>query len=151
MKLSIRTQILVPMVATIVVGFGIALLVGHQAIIGQNNVAMVVQEAVNAKMLSARVERQFKDATSVVDRVLSMTNYVSAADVKSAFDKSNGALTQSLDELRKVDLADSLTKRVEALRKAHDTWENDVKISLDFNSRRRFRLPRSWRVRSRRS
>ena len=130
MKLSIRMQILVPMVATIVVGFGIALLIGDQAIIGQNQVAMVVQEAVSAKMLSARVEREFRDATSVVDRVLSMTNFVSAADVKSAFDKSNGALTQSLDELRTINLADSLTKGVEALRKAHDAWEHDVKISL---------------------
>lgn len=35
MKLSIRMQILVPMVATIIVGFGSAFLIGYQAIVGQ--------------------------------------------------------------------------------------------------------------------
>jgi methyl-accepting chemotaxis protein len=118
------------MVATIVVGFGSALLVGYQAIIGQDRVATVVQEAVGAKMLSAHIERQFKDATAVVDRVLSMTNFVSAAEVKAEFDKNNDALAQSLDTLGHIDLADSLTKSVQSLRQAHDAWERDVKISL---------------------
>ncbi|MGO6906828.1 methyl-accepting chemotaxis protein, partial [Rhizobium ruizarguesonis] len=130
MKLSIRMQILVPMVATIIVGFGSAFLIGYQAIVGQTQVAAVVQEAVNAKMVSAHIERQFKDATSVVDRVLSMTNFVPAAEVKAGFDESNGALVQSLDELGRVDLAGSLTEGVQSLRQAHDVWEKDVRISL---------------------
>ncbi|MBX4926270.1 methyl-accepting chemotaxis protein [Rhizobium binae] len=130
MTLSIRMQILVPMVATIVVGFGSAFLVGYQAIIGQNEVAAVVQEAVNAKMVSAHIERQFRQATSVVDRVLSMTNFVSATEVKVKFDESNGALTQSLDELGRVDLSASLNAGVQSLRQVHDAWEKDVKVSL---------------------
>ncbi|MGO7423249.1 HAMP domain-containing protein, partial [Rhizobium ruizarguesonis] len=130
MKLSIRMQILVPMVATIIVGLGSAFLIGYQAIVGQTQVAAVVQEAVNAKMVSAHIERQFKDATSVVDRVLSMTNFVPAAEVKAGFDESNGALVQSLDELGRVDLAGSLTEGVQSLRQAHDVWEKDVRISL---------------------
>ncbi|MBX4949731.1 HAMP domain-containing protein [Rhizobium binae] len=130
MTLSIRMQILVPMVATIVVGFGSAFLVGYQAIIGQNEVAAVVQEAVNAKMVSAHIERQFRQATSVVDRVLSMTNFVSATEVKAEFDESNGALTQSLDELGRVDLSASLNAGVQSLRQVHDAWEKDVKVSL---------------------
>ncbi|MGO7580792.1 methyl-accepting chemotaxis protein, partial [Rhizobium ruizarguesonis] len=60
---------------------GSAFLIGYQAIVGQTQVAAVVQEAVNAKMVSAHIERQFKDATSVVDRVLSMTNFVPAAEI----------------------------------------------------------------------
>ncbi|WHO75728.1 methyl-accepting chemotaxis protein [Rhizobium sp. BT03] len=130
MKLSIRMQILIPMVATIIVGFGSAFLIGYQAITGQTRVAAVVQEAVNAKLASAQIEQQFRQATSVVDRVLSMTNFVSAAEVKTEFDKSNGALTQSLDELGGIDLATSLTEGVRSLRQAHDVWEKDVKVSL---------------------
>ncbi|EJC84109.1 methyl-accepting chemotaxis protein [Rhizobium leguminosarum bv. trifolii WSM2297] len=130
MTLSIRMQILVPMVATIVVGFGSAFLIGYQAVTGQTRVAAVVQEAVNAKLASAHIEQQFRQATSVVDRVLSMTNFVSAAEVKTEFDESNGALTQSLDELGGIDLATSLTEGVRSLRQAHDVWEKDVKVSL---------------------
>ncbi|MBB3649555.1 methyl-accepting chemotaxis protein [Rhizobium sp. BK619] len=130
MTLSIRMQILVPMVATIVVGFGSAFLIGYQSVTGQTRVAAVVQEAVNAKLASAHIEQQFRQATSVVDRVLSMTNFVSAAEVKTEFDESNGALTQSLDELGGIDLATSLTEGVRSLRQAHDVWEKDVKVSL---------------------
>ncbi|ARM92028.1 methyl-accepting chemotaxis protein (plasmid) [Rhizobium sp. CIAT894] len=130
MTLSIRMQILVPMVATIVVGFGSAFLIGYQAVTGQTRVAAVVQEAVNAKLASAHIEQQFRQATSVVDRVLSMTNFVSAAEVKTEFDQSNGALTQSLDELGGIDLATSLTEGVRSLRQAHDVWEKDVRVSL---------------------
>ncbi|KPH06470.1 methyl-accepting chemotaxis protein (plasmid) [Rhizobium acidisoli] len=130
MTLSIRMQILVPMVATIVVGFGSAFLIGYQSVTGQTRVAAVVQEAVNAKLASAHIEQQFRQATSVVDRVLSMTNFVSAAEVKTEFDESNGALTQSLDELGGIDLAASLTEGVRSLRQAHGVWEKDVKVSL---------------------
>ncbi|MBB2676484.1 UNVERIFIED_ORG: methyl-accepting chemotaxis protein [Rhizobium esperanzae] len=130
MRLSIRMQILFPMVATIVVGFGSALLIGNQAITGQARVAAVVQEAVNAKLASAHIEQQFRQATSVVDRVLSMTNFVPAAEVKAAFEERNGALSQSLDELGRVDLAMSLTEGVRSLREAHGAWEADVKVSL---------------------
>ena len=115
MKLSIRMQILVPMVATIVVGFGSAFLIGYQSVTGQTRVAAVVEEAVNAKLASAHIEQQFRQATSVVDRVLSMTNFVSAAEVKTEFDESNGALTLSLDELGGIDLAASLTEAERSL------------------------------------
>ncbi|OWV81298.1 chemotaxis protein [Rhizobium sp. N122] len=130
MKLSIRMQILVPMVATIVVGFGSAFLIGYQAITGQTRVAAVVQEAVNAKLASAHIEQQFRQATSVVDRVLSMTNFVPATEVKAEFDATDGALSQSLDELGRVDLAASLTEGVRSLGEAHEVWEKDVRISL---------------------
>ncbi|RFB88872.1 chemotaxis protein [Rhizobium leguminosarum bv. trifolii] len=130
MKLSIRMQILVPMVATIVVGFGSAFLIGYQAITGQTRVAAVVQEAVNAKLASAHIEQQFRQATSVVDRVLSMTNFVPATEVKAEFGATDGALSQSLDELGRVDLAASLTEGVRSLGQAHEVWEKDVRISL---------------------
>lgn len=130
MKLSIRMQILAPMVVTIVVGFGSAFLIGYQAILGQTQVAAVVQQAVNAKIASAHIEQQFKEATSVVDRVLSMTNFVPAAEIKAGFEESNGALVQSLDKLGSIDLAGSLTEGVRSLRQAHDAWEKDVRISL---------------------
>ncbi|EJT02512.1 methyl-accepting chemotaxis protein [Rhizobium sp. CCGE 510] len=130
MKLSIRMQILVPMVVTIVVGFGSAFLIGDQAVTGQTRVAAVVQEAVNAKLASAHIEQQFRQATSVVERVLSMTNFVPATEVKAQFDATDGALAQSLDELGRIDLATSLTEGVRSLRQAHEVWEKDVRISL---------------------
>ena len=68
--LSIRFQILIPLVVTIVAGFGTAALVGYQAMTGQSKVEQVVQQAFEAKMLARRTDQQFKDMTALVDRVV---------------------------------------------------------------------------------
>ena len=130
MKPSIRFQILIPLVVTIIVGFGSASLVGYQALIGQGAVETVVQQAVGAKMLSARTEKEFKDATLVVDRVLDMTNFVAADEVKQQFGQTNGALEKTLKELSGNGLSASLTDGVQKLIDKHAVWKNDVQISL---------------------
>jgi methyl-accepting chemotaxis protein len=130
MKLSIRFQILIPLVVTIIVGFGSASLVGYQAMIGQDEVEAVVQEAIGAKMLSARTEQQFKDAMSVADRVLAMTDFVPAGEVKRQFEQANNALEETLKELSGNKLSASLTDSVVALVDKHAIWARDVQISL---------------------
>ena len=127
---SIRFQILIPLVVTIIVGFGSAALVGYQAMLGQGRVEGVVQQAVSAKMLAARTEQEFKSATEVVDRVLAMTNFVSAAEVKNAFEATNGALEKTLSELSQNRLSASLTQGVQALIEKHAEWKKDVRVSL---------------------
>lgn len=130
MKLSIRFQILIPLVVTIIVGFGSASLVGYQAMIGQDEVEAVVHEAIGAKMLSARTEQQFKDAMSVADRVLAMTDFVPADEVKQQFEQANNALEETLKELSGNKLSASLTDSVVALVDKHAIWAKDVQISL---------------------
>jgi len=151
MKLSIRMQILAPMVVTIIVGFGSAFLIGYQAILGQTQVAAVVQQAVNAKIASAHIEQQFKEATSVVDRVLSMTNFVPAAEIKAGFEESNGALVQSLDKLGSVDLAGSLTEASGRSARPMMPGKRTSGSVSGCSKRTKSRRLRSWRARSRRS
>jgi methyl-accepting chemotaxis protein len=134
MKSSIRFQILIPLVVTIIVGFGSASLVGYQAMVGQSEVEAVVQQAVKAKMHSARTEKEFKAATDVVDRVLAMTNFVSADEVKQQFEQTNGALEHTLKELSESQLSASLTESVHALVEKHEAWKKDVRISLGLDS-----------------
>jgi methyl-accepting chemotaxis protein len=130
MKLSIRFQILIPLVITIIVGFGSASLVGYQAMVGQDEVEAVVQEAIGAKMLSARTQQQFKDAIAVVDHVLAMTNFVPADEVKQQFERANNALEETLKELSGNKLSALLTDSAAALVDKHAIWAKDVEISL---------------------
>jgi methyl-accepting chemotaxis protein len=134
MKLSIRFQILIPLVATVVVGFGSASLVGYQAMIGQSEVEAVVQQAMEARMQSARTEKEFKDATAVVDRVLAMTNFISAEDVKQQFEATNGPLEQTLKELSESKLSALLTESVKSLIEKHAAWKKDVRVSLGLDA-----------------
>jgi methyl-accepting chemotaxis protein len=130
MKPSIRFQILIPLVVTIIVGFGSAALIGYQAMVGQAEVEGVVRQAVSAKMLAARTEQEFKSATDVVNRVLAMTNFVSGEEVKRQFDATNGALEKTLSELSQSQLSASLTEGVQALTEKHADWKKDVRVSL---------------------
>jgi methyl-accepting chemotaxis protein len=81
-------------------------------------------------MLAARTEQEFKSATEVVDRVLAMTNFVSAAEVKNQFDATNGSLEKTLSELSRTQLSASLTEGVQALVEKHADWKKDVRVSL---------------------
>src|SRR5436190_4182269 len=119
MNLSIRFQILIPLVVTIVAGFGTAALVGYQAMTGQSKVEQVVQQAFEAKMLARRTDQQFKDITALVDRVVAMTNFISQDEIKSQFDKTDTALDKTLKTFSANTLSPALSDAVRPLIAQH--------------------------------
>ncbi len=130
MKLSIRLQILLPLIVTIVAGFGTAGLIGTQAISGQAAVETVVQKALLAKMLAARTTQQFEATRLVVDRVLEMTNFIPAETVAKDLQANNGALEATLKEFSTNSLSDELAQQVAALSELHRSWLSDVEMVL---------------------
>jgi methyl-accepting chemotaxis protein len=130
MSLSIRFQILIPLVVTIVAGFGTAALVGYQAVTGQSKVEQVVQQAFEAKMLARRTDQQFMDVTALVDRVTAMTNFISQDEIKSQFDKSDAALETTLKAFSANTLSPTLTDAVRSLLTQHAEWQTDSRILL---------------------
>src|SRR5688500_1695659 len=98
MALSVRFQILLPLILSILAGLGAAALVGSQAIDGQAHVERVVQDAIAAKTLAARTGAQFENVSGVVANLLAMTTFVSVEEVKKRFDTTNGALEATLAE-----------------------------------------------------
>lgn len=129
MRLSIRLQILLPLIATVIVGFGSAALIGYQSLSGQSEIEDVVQGAFNAKMLAARIDSEFKATTAVTSRVLAMTNFVPAEQVKAAFASADGALENTLTQLSQSGMTE-LAESVDTLRAGYAAWGNDARILL---------------------
>uniref|UniRef100_UPI0031019BC6 hypothetical protein n=1 Tax=Neorhizobium sp. EC2-8 TaxID=3129230 RepID=UPI0031019BC6 len=130
MALSVRFQILLPLILSILAGLGAAALVGSQAIDGQAHIERVVQDAIAAKTLAARTGAQFENVSAVVTNLLGMTTFVSADEVNKRFGKTNGALETTLAEFSGNSLSPAVSADVKKLGDLHAVWRSDVRILL---------------------
>ena len=130
MSISVRFQILIPLILTIVGGLGTAALVGSQALDGQAGVEHVVHNAIGAKTLAAKTGQEFDAVSAVVEQVLAMNTFISAAEVKKQFDQTNGALETTLGEFGENALSPDVTEEVKKLRALHASWRSDVRVVL---------------------
>lgn len=130
MALSVRFQILLPLILSILAGLGAAALVGSQAIDGQAHVERVVQDAISAKTLAARTGAQFENVSVVVANLLAMTTFVSADEVNKRFDTTNGALEATLAEFSRNSLSPAVSADVMKLTDLHAAWRRNVRIML---------------------
>ena len=132
--MSIRFQFLLPMFLAIIGGLGLAAHVGWQSIEGQTNVEKVVQSAMEARGLSSEITGQFQDASAVVDRVLAMTNFISAVTVKKEFDAADAAARTTLAKFSATTLSPEVTGAATELSGRYETWRTDARIVLGLDS-----------------
>ncbi|MCF3642664.1 methyl-accepting chemotaxis protein [Rhizobium sp. TRM95111] len=130
MQLSIRYKILLPLLATVVIGFGSAGLIGAQAVSGQADVQSVVENAFAAKSLAAEADREMKAAAAVVVRVTDMTNFISAADVAKEFNGKSDAVDETIRKFSGVTLSSAVSDKVTEVTLAHKAWEADARLLL---------------------
>nr|WP_117190017.1 methyl-accepting chemotaxis protein [Rhizobium terrae] len=130
MALSVRLQILLPLILSILAGLGAASLVGSQAIEGQAHVERVVQDAIAAKTLAAKTGAQFENVSAVVANLLAMTTFVSVDEVNKRFDRANGALETTLAEFGRNPLSPAVSVDVKNLSDLHAVWRSNVRIML---------------------
>ncbi len=130
MALSVRFQILLPLVLSILAGLGAAALVGSQAIDGQAHVEKVVQDAIAAKTLAARTGAQFETVSGVVANLLAMTTFVSVDEVHKRFDTTNSALEATLAEFARNSLSPAVSADAKKLGDLHAAWRGNVGVML---------------------
>lgn len=132
--MSIRLQILLPMLLAIIGGIGLAGHVGWQSLNGQAEVERVVREAMDAQALSAQIGDEFRDTVSVVDKVLAMTNFISATDVKKEFDAADAATSATLTRLSQSALSGDVTNAAGGLSDRYQAWRKDARIALGLDA-----------------
>ena len=134
MALSLRTQILAPLVLSIAVGIGLTALVGWQAMRGQARVAEMVDAAISAKSLVTASASGIRDTATLADRVLAMTTFIPAATVKSEFEAADGALEATLAEFRGNALSPEVSAEVERLASGYAAWRGDLRVVLGLDA-----------------
>jgi methyl-accepting chemotaxis protein len=132
--MSIRLQFLLPIILSIIAGIGLAAHVGWQSMNGQADVERVVRSAMEARDLSSDVAEQFREATVVVERVLSMTNFVSASDVKKDFETADATVAATLSQLSATALSPDVTAGATQLSARYQEWRGGARIVLGLDS-----------------
>jgi len=128
--MSIRLQFLLPMFLAIAGGLGVAGHIGWQSLEGQARVEKVVHSAMEARELSSQISGEVQDATDVVDRVLDMTNFVSADQVKKEFDAADEAARTTLAKFSVTTLSPEVTDAAKDLSGRYEKWRSDARIVL---------------------
>jgi len=130
MRISIRHQMIGPILFSLIFGLGTAALIGYKAIDGQGKISTEVNRALATKADASAVETSFRDCLAVVDRVVSMTTFVSAAEINASFTKADSALQMSLKDLKSSAVSSDMKKRADDLISAHEDWRRNTTIVL---------------------
>ena len=134
MRFTIRHQMITPIILSLKLGFGTAGLIGSQAIEGQGRISSVVNKAFAVKSDASAIQSAFRDSTAVVDRVLAMTTFIPAADVKTAFEGADAGLQKSLASLSENALSPEMKDKANQLSLLHDEWLKNTSIVLGLTS-----------------
>lgn len=128
--MSIRLQFLIPMFLVTLGGLGLAAFIAWQSIEGQAHVERVVQSAMDASELSSDIASQFEDAAAVVDRVLAMTNFISADTVRQEFDAADIKSRATLAKFAATSLAPEVSDAAKELSVRYETWRVSARVVL---------------------
>lgn len=134
MNISIRYRIFLPLILSIILGVGGIGAISYEAVVGQNEIQSLVQSAFKAKSLASETGEALAGASDIVDRVVEMTNFISAADVKSRFDAANAEVDARIEEIAALPLGDELAAKMEAVETAHEAWRADADLVLGLKS-----------------
>lgn len=132
--MSIRFQFLLPMFLVTIGGLGLAAYIGWQSLQGQAHVERVVQSAMEARELSGEISGQFQDASAIVERVLAMTNFISAETVKKEFDAADAAARATLARFGATTLSPDVAGAAKELSTRYEKWRADARVVLGLDA-----------------
>ena len=128
--MSIRLQIIFPLVLAIMAGIGVSFLIGRQATEGQRDVAMVVEQALDAREKSAGVALVLERMHEDLSQILTMTSFVSRNEVAQRFAAFDGRMTELLSVLRENTLSRDIQSQVEGMVSSYEVWRASLQVAL---------------------
>lgn len=128
--MSIRLQIIIPLVLAILAGVGVSYVIARQAAEGQHVVAAVVEQALDARAKSGEVTLAVNGMYDDLAEVLRMTRFVPPQDVKARFERHDTALVTLLAQFASNSLSDELKSNVQTLADGYGAWREDLKAAL---------------------
>ena len=129
-NMSLRSQIVIPLLVAILAGVGVSALIGKQASNGQQRIAEIVEQALDARTQSSDIKARIDDAEEDIAQVLSMTTFVSAKETSAIFKAHDDDITQMLARFANNTLSADINGEVMHLTRAYETWRASVQSAL---------------------
>lgn len=127
--MSIRSQILLPIIGSLILGVVFGVFVAWHGLRDHARVEAVVLKALQAKDLSREILENFLAAQDVMDRVRSST-LSAPKEIQNAFNDTAGPLGQHIDELKAASLSNEMEAVTSSLANDYADWLLDTFVVL---------------------
>ena len=128
--MSVRIKIILPILASILVGFLAAGLMAWIALAEHSTISRKVEKSLSGIALTTKISDDFSRAKALSDRVLAMTTLIAHDVIEKEFTGITNTLGQNIVKLDDVALSNELLNESKALQQQYDNWRKDTSIIL---------------------
>ncbi len=128
--MSIRLQIIIPLVLAILAGIGVSFLIARQSNEGQRAVAATVEQALDARARTAKVAVEIEEMRADMGEILKLTTFVPRAEVERRFSGHDNAIGEVLAGFSQNTLSGGIGDQVAGLQPAYGSWRDSLKLAL---------------------
>lgn len=132
--MSIRYKIFFPILGALVLGIILCGFVVNQALRGYEDVAAVMEHALESKQNSEDLGHNFDTANNLIQKVLSLSTLISQDKIALDFSQATTPLITAMDGLKTHALSDDMRGLVTELHNYYGTWEIDAQIVLGLSA-----------------
>ena len=126
--MSIRTKILIPMLAFLMLGAAVSGFIGWQALSGLQRLAALSDDAVTASDASRTARDGFDEAEQLVSRVLAMTDLIEPGAIEPRFRAATGTTANALVKLKLAALSPGMSGIAQSAIDDFARWQTAAEV-----------------------
>ncbi len=128
--MSIRTKILIPLLAFLLLGAGVSGLIGAKSLSGFARLASMSGEAITASDASRTARDGFDEAERLLERVLAMTDMVETSSIEPRFRATTTTTAAALGQLKTAALTPGMSGIAQDAIDHFTHWQKDAEVLL---------------------
>lgn len=128
--MSIRTKLLLPLLAILALGIGLAGLIGLRSLSAFSELSALSERTIEADEASRAARDGFEKGEQLLARVLAMTDLIDPKAVESGFKATAARLASELSRLRSVARTERMGALANEAGAAAARWQADAEILL---------------------
>ena len=134
--MSIRTKILLPLLAFLALGIGLAGIIGFRSLSAFSGLAALSEKTITANNASRGAQDRFEAGEQLLARVLAMTDLIDPKTVATTFEKAEAGLSDELARLRDAVLSERMSGLAAEATAEASRWQADAQILLGIRTAR---------------
>ena len=128
--MSIRTKILIPLLAFLMLGAAVSGFIGWQCLNGLRGLASLSDDAITASDASRTAREGFDEAEQLVSRVLAMTDLIEPGAIEPRFRAATGMTAAALAQLKTAALTPGMSGIAQSAIEDFARWQKDAEVLL---------------------
>ena len=134
--MSIRTKLLLPRLASLALGLGLAAAIGWRSLSAVSSLASLSERTIEANAASRAARGRFEAAEQLIARVSAMTDLIDAKAIETQFRDSSGGLAADLARLKAAALSPRIGELASEASAEAARWQADAEVLLGLRTAR---------------